>query len=460
MLDQPGNRKIHTEPRPLVGGIGMVIATTFSCMLLVPITGLRGYFLGLAVLLLIGFFDDFRELGHRQKFLAQIIATALLIYFSKVSLLSFGDLLGLGDILVGGGIVGTSIVTVFCVVGVINSLNLIDGLDGLAGGLAFIAFLFFAVHASFAHNQALMLLNLALAGATLGFLKFNWSPSVLFMGDAGSLCLGFSLSFSALALTQGDDALMSPVAALLILAVPITDTIIVMCRRILRRQSPFKPDNTHLHHIFLRYGLKKETVVKLILAISILLGSLSLLGPIYDLPDWLLFFIFLLYVFAYLVASFCITLFFRYNLRLQQDQQHLVGTDVFLRFVFGSFDIFKIFRKTRRFNVDLVVTCRTYESVQERNGKVLNISETGCMARINGLDVADAIVLLNIELSKEVDKIAFEVEAEHFWTSNHQGDDYHGFRFKMIHPDQAKTLSDYLQYLASKQRAYTLRSTI
>ena len=187
-----------------------------------------------------------------------------------------------------------------CVVGVTNSINLIDGLDGLAGGLSFIAFIFFAIHASFTRNDTLMLLNLALAGAVLGFLRFNWYPSILFMGDAGSLCLGFSLSFMALALTQGKTPWMSPVAALLILAVPITDTIIVMVKRIVHGQSPFKPDMHHLHHIFLRYGIGRARAVRVILAISVMLGSFSLLGPLYGFSDSSQFSLFVLYFLIYL----------------------------------------------------------------------------------------------------------------------------------------------------------------
>ncbi len=141
LLDHPGQRKVHEIPRPLVGGIGMVISATFSCLLLVPLTGYRGVFLGLAVLLLVGFLDDFRELGHRQKFLAQIGAGVLAMYFSKVLLVSFGDLLSFGEVSFAGSDVVVWLVTLFCIVGVINSLNLIDGLDGLAGVFLSLRFL-------------------------------------------------------------------------------------------------------------------------------------------------------------------------------------------------------------------------------------------------------------------------------------------------------------------------------
>ncbi len=342
LLDLPNSRKVHVRPRPLVGGIGMVIAVAFTSLAFIPINGLRGFFLGLAILVFVGFLDDFRELGHQQKFMAQIVATGVLIYFSKIALVSFGDLLGIGVLNVPGGITAAWLVTIFCVVGVTNAVNLIDGLDGLAGGLSFIAFIFFAIHASFGEHHSLMLLNLALAGAVLGFLKFNWQPSVLFMGDAGSLSLGFSLSFMALALTQGQSASMSPVNALLILAIPITDTIIVMSKRIFRRQSPFKPDKYHLHHIFLRYGMAKDVAVWAILSISMLLGCCTLLGPVYGLSEAWLFTIYLLFFTVYLAFSFCIIGFFRYSLKMRKHHRDVVAAEVPQGFLFRILNLFVI----------------------------------------------------------------------------------------------------------------------
>ncbi len=284
LIDRPERRKVHRVPRPLVGGIGIVIAATFSSMLFVPLLGFRGLYLGLAVLLFIGFLDDFRQLEARSKFIAQIGAGVLMIYFSKVSLVSFGDLLGFGPIMLPGIDVVVWGVTIFCLVGVINAVNLIDGLDGLAGGVSFIAFLTFALHASFADAHVLMLINLAFAGAVLGFLRFNWSPSRVFMGDAGSLCLGFALGFMAIAMSQGDGAVFPPIVALLVLAVPITDTITVMSKRVVRGRSPFQADRYHFHHILMRYGMDRESAVKTILGICMALSGVTLVTPFYALP--------------------------------------------------------------------------------------------------------------------------------------------------------------------------------
>lgn len=453
LLDQPNVRKMHTVPKPLVGGIGMVIAVTFTSLVFIPINGLRGYFIGLALLLLVGFFDDYREMGHQQKFMAQIIATAAMIYFSKVALYTFGDLLGFGEIVVPGGSITVWIITIFCVVGVTNAVNLIDGLDGLAGGLAFIAFIFFAIHSSFAGNHTLMLLNLALAGAVLGFLKFNWYPSVLFMGDAGSLCLGFSLAFMALALTQGGTTSnISPVIALLILAVPITDTIIVMFKRILQGKSLFKPDKSHLHHIFLRYGMSRAQAVQVILALSVFTGALSLLNPLYKMSDKWLFLFFMVYFTLYLLASFYIVGLFRYSLRLRKKRQHLVKSDAFLRFLFGGFDLFKLFRKARRYNVNLAMSCIGRATETPFNGRILNLSQTGCMIKMASFDTQNKVVTLSCKLPIDENLITFTVDAEHLWAAQHEKSCYHGFRFNKLDPEITNILSQYLTDVAIRQR--------
>lgn len=295
LVDKPNARKIHTEPRPLVGGIGFVISATFSALLFLPLDGFRGYFAGLAILLLVGFFDDFLEVGHKRKFLAQIISTSLLMYLSKISLSNFGDLLGFGNLVVPDEILAVWAVTVFCVVGVTNAINMIDGLDGLAGGISFLVFVTFALLSFLGSYDSLLLLNLALAGGVLGFLRYNWSPARLFMGDAGSLCLGFSLSFMAIALTQQVDSPVKPVIVLVILTVPISDTITVMTRRIVAGKSPFKPDKTHLHHTLIEAGLETGRVINLLMVICLCYCLLGLLGVWLKLPEPLLFGLFLVH---------------------------------------------------------------------------------------------------------------------------------------------------------------------
>jgi UDP-GlcNAc:undecaprenyl-phosphate GlcNAc-1-phosphate transferase len=262
---------------------------------------MRGFYAGTGILGIIGFLDDFRELGHQWKFIAQIFSSLFMIYLSDTTLYTFGDLFSLGAIYLGKY---TIPVTVFCVVGVINAINMSDGLDGLAGGISFIAFISFAV-LSYLNDQAeLTLLSLALSGAVLAFLRYNWYPSSLFMGDAGSLFLGFSLAFLSIAVAQKIGGIVSPVAPLLILTVPIVDTITVMLQRTLKGRNPFYADRYHLHHIFLRFGFDKKRTVQVILLISSLLSVTAIAGTVLRIPDYYLFLIFSVYFVAYLISSF------------------------------------------------------------------------------------------------------------------------------------------------------------
>lgn len=435
LVDHPGERKIHQMPKPLVGGIGMTIAATFSGLVFIQITGLRGFFLGLAVLLLVGFLDDFKEIGHRQKFLAQIAATTVMIYFSKTALMSFGDLFGLGSLDIPQNDFLIWCVTVFCVVGVINALNMIDGLDGLAGGISFIAFMMFCVHASLAGNKILMLLNLAFGGAVLGFLRFNRYPASLFMGDAGSLCLGFALAFMSLALTQGETANVRPIVALMILAVPITDTIAVMLKRILRGESPFKADQKHLHHTILRYGFSRNSAVTIILGISFLLSCLSLLGPIYGIPDYWLFFIFSVYFCSFLFLSFYGRLFRQVG--GLADRLNLGEFILPIRRFINKNDYFHISRKAERYQVGFNCVCRRTDTGESFRGLILDISAGGFMACFKHFPAMDGDIDATIFFPADQNEYSVCIPVKHIWKLGDESEYFCGFKFLEFDGEQS-----------------------
>ncbi len=442
LLDQPNQRKMHVVPKPLVGGFGFVLSACFAAALLLPPTGLRGFFAGLALMLFIGFLDDLKELDHKQKFIGQIVAVALLIYFSNIRLVSFGDLFGLGEINIPGYWLSV-LVTVFCMLGVINSINLIDGLDGLAGGVSFVAFLIFATHASLAQNQCYLLLNLAFAGAVLGFLYFNWHPASLFMGDAGSLCLGFTLGFMALAMTQGNNPCMSPITALLILAVPISDTLTVMTKRIMHGKSPFHPDKYHLHHIFMRYGFGRLSTVKIIIGISAILGGISLLGPFYGVQDNALFLLFIFYfVFIFISSLFIIDLL-RYSYRMRRKRSSSGFPSKLLKYVFHVIDTLQIIRKNTRYDVDIPAKCHTIHTKNPLPGTICNISTGGFMATIPQLTSMRSGVLVDISFNSQ--SVQFTVE--HLWISTLNGEHIHGFRFLNMTDQQHDILHSFIDTL-------------
>lgn len=453
LVDRPERRKVHRVPRPLVGGIGIVIAATFSAMLFVEWKGFRGLFLGLAVLLFIGFLDDFRQLDARRKFLAQILAGVLMMYFSKVFLVSFGDLCGMGPVVLPDYDVVVWAVTLFCLVGVINAINLIDGLDGLAGGVSFIAFLTFGLHASFADATVLMLLNFIFAGAVLGFLRFNWNPSRVFMGDAGSLCLGFALGFMAIAMSQGKGAVFSPVVPLLVLAVPITDTLTVMSKRVIKGRSPFQPDRYHFHHILMRYGMGRETAVKTILGICMAMSGVTLLTPFYEIPEWLLFTIYLVFFIGYVVASLFIVsimrLSFKHRRRLglgsrtgEEGERSVEGTLV--RLVLKGLDYIKILRKDVRYPVELEMRCWRTDGGEFWQGRVENVSRRGCMAVVPELKELHHRLAAEMVLLLDDDTHHVPVQLEHIWLNEGTNGWYHGFRFLEIAEEKKAVFDEFL----------------
>lgn len=295
LIDQPDERKIHKRPKPLVGGIGMIMALSLTSLLFFPLSHMRGFFSGLIILTIIGFLDDFKEISHNWRFLAQAVAVALIISLSNTVLYSFGDLISTGDISLG---IFAIPLTFFCAIGVINSINMIDGLDGLAGGFSLISFISFAILSYLNHQFDLMYLSLSLIGVVSGFLFYNWPPSKLFMGDAGSLSLGFSLAFLSIAITQTKDSNVPPVAPLLILAVPIVDTVIVMTQRIIKGNSPFVADKTHIHHRLITASKSKKKALYIILTISFLLNLIAVGGTILRIPEYYLFMVFVLYFLA------------------------------------------------------------------------------------------------------------------------------------------------------------------
>jgi len=439
LVDVPRGRRQHDGARPLVGGIAFVIAATFTSMAFISIQGFRGYFLGLSVLLFFGFLDDFRELNPYQKFAAQILACALLIHFGNLSLNDFGRLFGDWPLRLPDMPWLIWLVTVFCLVGVINAANMIDGMDGLAGGIAFIAFLAFSCHAFLDKQNSMMLLNLALAGAVLGFLRYNWPPASLFMGDAGSLCLGYSLGFVAIALTQGESGGIRPVVPLLILAVPIVDTVSVMARRIKRGVSPFHADSYHLHHLLYWHGFSRRKTVNIILATAVLLAATSFLQPLYHLPDSVMFAIFTAYFLVYFLCS-------HYMLRRMELEKRLAGemppakTGKRLLPGWPFAGNGRKMRRSIRYDVNLRLQCVQTGGGKTWDGEVVNISADGFLGRLDGMMEQKNGIMARIFFTFEHSTHILETPVEHVWDHIRDNGHYHGFQFANFNGRQERAI--------------------
>jgi UDP-GlcNAc:undecaprenyl-phosphate GlcNAc-1-phosphate transferase len=301
LVDHPGGRKSHSHPVPLVGGLAIFLALLGAASV-IGIATSAGYFLfALSIVIAVGMWDDVTEISPRVKFAIEIVASCLMIFGAGVELTSVGDLLGWRPI---GLWIFALPLTVFAVVGVVNSLNMMDGLDGLGGSIAFIAFAWYAAVAAFSGLDVQFKTALMFCGAIAGFLLFNlrfpWQPRArVFLGDAGSLMIGFALGWFAIDLTQGEGRTMPAIAALWVLLLPLADCVSLMTRRIAARRSPFVADSHHIHHYLLARGFTHGQTLSILVAISALFGAVGFFGWRLGVPEAALFWPFFLGYFAY-----------------------------------------------------------------------------------------------------------------------------------------------------------------
>lgn len=265
LTDRPGGRKIHTGHVPRVGGIAMVAGILVPTLALAPLNGpLSGLLGGLVVLLVFGVWDDRADLDYRLKFFGQILAVILCMTLGDVRIesVTLDARHQLPEVL-------SYALTLVFLVGVTNAINLADGLDGLAGGLALLCLCAIAVIGAIGGNGTVTTVALIECGAILGFLRFNTHPARVFMGDSGSQVLGFSIGVLAIQVTQGESSALSASLPLLLLGLPILDTLVVMTRRVASGRSPFSSDRSHFHHRLLELGFAHPEAVVLIYCIQV-----------------------------------------------------------------------------------------------------------------------------------------------------------------------------------------------
>jgi UDP-GlcNAc:undecaprenyl-phosphate GlcNAc-1-phosphate transferase len=264
IVDHPGARKVHAAPIPRIGGLAMAIGVFIAALLVIPLGSKERYFLIAAgVLTVFGYLDDRFDLDPRIKFLGQIIAAAIVILGGDIQIHS----VTLDDRVFLPEWISIPLSFLF-LVGVTNAINLADGLDGLAGGTTFLCLCALAILAHHSGQLSCAALSLAFAGAILGFLRFNTFPASVFMGDAGSQLLGFAVGVLSLRATQSGNSMISAAIPVLLLALPILDTLSVMTQRISEGRSPFSADKNHIHHKLLSFGFDHHEAVMVIYAIQ------------------------------------------------------------------------------------------------------------------------------------------------------------------------------------------------
>lgn len=301
-VDHAGAHKLHEGRPPLVGGLAMYLGLLVAaCFLPQPLEPGLPLLVGASLLLAAGAIDDLIRLPPAPRFAVQILAALIMTLWGGVVLRDLGPLFGGSVLLLGSWAVPF---TLFAVVGVINAINMIDGLDGLAGGLVLIALSVLSLAAFQSGGEAAGQILLITAGAVLAFLLFNFrlpgrQRALMFMGDGGSLLLGYAVAWALVELSQGPGHAISPVTALWILAVPLFDAVGAMLRRLLEGQSPFHADRQHVHHLLLAAGF---SVGRTVTSLLLLAASLALIGYGTEragVPSWVMMAIFLALFGAY-----------------------------------------------------------------------------------------------------------------------------------------------------------------
>jgi len=259
-IDMPSDRKVHTTPVPRIGGIAMFVGIVVPLLLWdASSPTLQAVLCSVGILLGFGVLDDRHALGSGAKFAGQALATVLTMFWGGVNVVS----LALTDRTVLPVWISVPLTFLFLIGGT-NAFNLADGLDGLAGGMTILCLSGTALLAFTVGITAVGSAAVVMVGALVGFLRFNTHPARIFMGDAGSQGLGFSAAVLAILLTQNPQVPLSTALPLLLLGMPIIDTLMVMIERLLDRKSPFVADRRHIHHRLLALGFEHWEAVSIL----------------------------------------------------------------------------------------------------------------------------------------------------------------------------------------------------
>ncbi|MEQ9402646.1 MAG: MraY family glycosyltransferase [Cyclobacteriaceae bacterium] len=261
LLDIPDKRKIHSVSTPSLGGIAIFLGIVFSLILSSSFAELatQKFFLGATFLIfLLGIRDDLSSLMAKHKLVIQIFAAVLVVYFGGWKIEGLNGMFGIDSFPYGMN----EVFTIFVIVVMTNAFNLIDGIDGLAGSIALLVTLFFGWYFLSIGSVLNATISISIAGAVLGFLLFNWYPSRVFMGDTGSMTLGFMISILVVQFLSVPEAasisigIFSPVSVCIaLLILPVYDTLRVFFIRFYLGKSPLSPDRNHIHHVLLKLGM-------------------------------------------------------------------------------------------------------------------------------------------------------------------------------------------------------------
>lgn len=302
LVDQPSYRKRHAGIVPLTGGVAIFVAVLVASVLTdVWMKNNPLFFTASAFIVLLGMLDDRFDLSAKGRLVCQFGVASIMAWSAQNYITSLGDIFGFGEAHLG--LVGYFF-TLVCVVGVINAINMIDGIDGLAGGMSLVVLSSVVVLLLHSGNGSAIMEPLVIVAAIVPFLAFNLSwkgfkGNKIFMGDAGSMFVGLTIVWLLVDHTQGPEASMRPITAVWLIGLPLMDMAAIMYRRARKGQSVLHPDRKHLHNIFMRAGLSSKQALLAILLLGACYCAIGIVGEIFLIPEWLMFWGFIALLFCY-----------------------------------------------------------------------------------------------------------------------------------------------------------------
>jgi UDP-GlcNAc:undecaprenyl-phosphate/decaprenyl-phosphate GlcNAc-1-phosphate transferase len=311
LLDVPNDRKTHKGNVPLIGGIAMYIGVVASLLLTSNDFSPFYYFtITSGVILILGFLDDFSQIAVGYRLIVQALIAIFVVTVVGVNLESFGDLFGNGEIFLKRW---NYLISVLAIILAINAINMSDGIHGLAGASSFITLsaILYLSRGSISQEivQIVSLFCVVIPVFLVNNICFGADKSKrIFMGDAGSMLLGFVIVWALISLSQDEEyQSFAPVTALWLFAFPLIEMFTVVIRRLVSGKSPFKPDLSHSHHLLIRLGLNETTTLLFLALFSLLMAVFGVLGELYGVDENLMFIsfllVFVLYLFLYIFAA-------------------------------------------------------------------------------------------------------------------------------------------------------------
>ena len=299
-IDIPNERKVHHKPMPRLGGLAIFLSSLLGYILFGQLNiQMISILIGGFILILLGICDDIKPIKAKYKLLGQILAASVVVFYGNIYL---SEVSAFGINIVFGNY-GYPL-TILFIIAIINAINLIDGIDGLAGGTCSIFFITVSIIAFFLNrlNGLDVILCLIMTGSTLGFLVYNFPPAKIFMGDTGSMFLGFMISVIAL-LGFKAATVTSLLIPIIILFLPILDTIFAIIRRVLKGESIGKPDKSHIHHQLLKLNKSTKKTVLIMYLFNILCSAISIFYALGDNRLAIIFYIILIIIMMFLILK-------------------------------------------------------------------------------------------------------------------------------------------------------------